>query len=139
MKKMTYAVAIENAIGVLSLLDSTECDRDETIACLEALRESLAKRSNRSDEAKAKQNAKRKEKTAKERAALMEQVLPILRECLSQSNEGMTAKELYESCAESLPEGFTASKVQYILLHEMADEVVKTEKKGKPNIYQMKG
>lgn len=138
MKKMTYDAAIENAINVLSLLDSDECDRDATIERLETLRETLAKRSSHSDESKAKANAKRKEKNAKERAALMEKVLPVLRECLLQFSEGMTAKELYESCAKTLPEDFTSAKVQYILLHEMSDEIVKIEKKGKANIYQIK-
>ena len=94
--------------------------------------EQLSKPRKTSDEAK----AKAKDKRAKARAELMEQVLPIVREGVA---DGGTAKEIYERCADALPKDFTAAKVQYILLHEMADEVVKTEAKGKPNVYKMKG
>ena len=92
----------------------------------------LSKPRKTSDEAK----AKAKDKRAKARTALMEQVLPIVRES---AVIGGTAKEIYERCADALPADFTTAKVQYILLHEMADEVVKTEAKGKPNVYKMKG
>lgn len=92
----------------------------------------------RSDEAKAKASVKRKEANAKARAELMAQVLPILRDTMQEVGMAMTAKELFTACADQLPEDFTALKVQYILLHEMADEVVKTETKGKPNTYELK-
>ena len=65
----------------------------------------------------------------------MAQVLPILRDALT---EGGTAKEIFERCADALPADFTSAKVQYILLHELADEVIKTEVKGKPNTYRLK-
>ena len=94
--------------------------------------EQLSKPRKSSDEAK----AKAKDKRAKARTALMEQVLPIIREAVA---DGGTAKEIYERCADALPADFTDKKVQYILLHEMADEVVKTEAKNKPNVYTMKG
>lgn len=98
--------------------------------------EQLSKPRKSSDEAK----AKAKDKRAKARAALMEQVLPILRDGLSNYPDvGQTAKELYEGNRDVLPADFTAAKVQYILSHEMKDEVVKTEAKGKPNVYKMKG
>ena len=135
MKNMTYDAALKNAIEVMGLLDSDECDRDATIERLEALRQSLAKRGERSDEAKAKASAKRKENNAKERRALCAQVLPILREA---TIEGGTAKEIFERCKDMLPTDFTANKVQYMLLHEMANEVDKIEAKNKPNVYKMK-
>jgi hypothetical protein len=94
--------------------------------------EQLSKPRKTSDEAK----AKAKDKRAKARTALMEQVLPVIREGVA---DGGTAKEIYERCADALPADFTANKVQYILLNEMANEVVKTEAKGKPNVYKMKG
>ena len=40
--------------------------------------------------------------------------------------------------ANALPADFTAAKVQYILIHELADEVVKTEAKGKANVYTLR-
>lgn len=104
----------------------------EVVEVLTKIRDQIAKPRKSSDEAKAKAKAKR----ADARAALMEQVLPIIREGIA---DGGTAKEIYERCADALPADFTANKVQYILLNEMADEVEKTEAKGKPNIYMMKG
>jgi len=106
--------------------DAEVCD------ILTKIRDGIAKPRKVSDEAKAKAKAKR----ADARSALMAQVLPILRDALT---EGGTAKEIFANCAEMLPEDFTASKVQYILLHELADEVEKIEQKGKPNVYKMKG
>ncbi len=103
----------------------------EVIEVLTKIRDQIAKPRTTSDEAK----AKRKEKNAAARAALMEQVLPVIREGIS---DGGTAKEIFERCKESLPEDFSDKKVQYILLHEMADEVEKIEAKGKPNVYKMK-
>lgn len=107
---------------------------NDTAVCdvLTKIRDQIAKPHKTSDEAKAKAKAKR----VNERAALMEQVLPIVREGVA---DGGTAKEIFERCADALPADFTAAKVQYILLHEMADEVIKVEQKGKPNVYTMKG
>ena len=123
---MNYAIAaVTNSTEVLT-------NPDEIVEVLTKIRDQIAKPRKSSDEAKAKAKAKR----ADARAALMSQVLPIVRESVA---IGGTAKEIFERCADALPKDFTAAKVQYILLHEMADEVEKTEAKGKPNIYKMKG
>ena len=103
----------------------------EVVEVLTKIRDQIAKPRKTSDTAKANAKAKR----ADARAALMEQVLPTIREAVA---DGGTAKEIFERCADALPADFTAAKVQYILLHELADEVVKTEAKNKPNIYTMK-
>lgn len=132
--KMTYAVAIENAIAALSVLNSTECDRDATIERLEALRATLAKRGERSDEAKEKASIKRKTQTAAKRAELCAQVVPILRDVITTD---MTAKEIFTAAQDRLPQDFTVGKVQAILLREMASELVKTETKGKANTYRL--
>ena len=126
---ITRVDALNYAINAIDQCTETDA---EVVAILEKIRDQIAKSRKTSDEAKAKAKAKR----ADARAALMEQVLPIVREGVA---DGGTAKEIFERCADALPEDFTAAKVQYILLHEMADEVVKTEAKGKPNIYKMKG
>lgn len=97
----------------------------------------LSKPRATSDEAKVRANAKRKEQTAQARNALMEKVLPVLREGLTHTQIGVTAKELYDLAKSNLPEDFSAAKVQYVLLHEMASEVVKEEAKGKANIYRL--
>ena len=123
---LNYAItAVTNSTEVLT-------NPDEIVEVLTKIRDQIAKPRKTSDEAK----AKAKDKRAKARAALMEQVLPIVRKGVA---DGGTAKEIFERCADALPADFTANKVQYILLNEMANEVVKTEAKGKPNVYTMKG
>ena len=92
----------------------------------------------KSEEAKAKANALRKEKTAAARAELVAKVAPILREGLSHTLEGLTAKELFAEVADKLPEDFTALKVQNVLLRDMREELVITEAKGKANTYALK-
>lgn len=110
---------------------SESCGDGEIVEILGKIRDQIAKPRKSSEEAKAKAKAKR----ADARAALMAQVLPVLRDALT---EGGTAKEIFERCADALPEDFTSAKVQYILLHELADEVVKTEAKGKANTYTLR-
>lgn len=127
---MTYAVALSTAIETVKDTMPDVAER------LTALRETLAKRSQRSEDSKAKASAKRKEQNAAKRAEMCAQVVPILRDVMTAD---MTAKEIFSAAQERLPQDFTTAKVQYILLHEMADEVDKIEQKGKPNIYKLKG
>lgn len=87
-----------------------------------------------SDEAKAARSAKQKEATAKARAELVAQVAPVLRKYLTAD---ITAKDLFEVAKSELPEGFSAPKVQNILIREMAPELVKTEAKGRANTYRL--
>lgn len=125
---MTYTAAIENAIRVLSASN----ENDETIERLQALSAALVKRNahKTSDAAKEKQAALRKAS----REAHVKAIIPIVRKAMT--SEPSTAKEIFERC-EGLPEDFTAAKVQYLLLHEMAEEVVKVEAKNKPNTYRL--
>ena len=123
---MTYTTAIENAIRALSASN----ENDETIERLQALSASLVKRNKTSDAAKEKQAALRKGA----REGLVNVVAPIVRKALT--SEPATVKEIFERCV-GLPVDFTAPKVQYLLLHEMAEEVVKAEAKGKPNTYRL--
>ena len=129
---LTRVDALNYAIAAVTNSNEVLTNPDEIVEVLTKIRDQIAKPRKTSDEAKAKAKAKR----ADARAALMEQVLPIIREGVA---DGGTAKEIFERCADALPADFTANKVQYILLNEMADEVEKTEAKGKPNIYKMKG
>ena len=129
---VTRVDALNFAIDELSKGGQVDTEYTEVVEILTKIRDQIAKPRKSSDEAKAKAKAKR----ADARAALMEQVLPVMRESVT---IGGTAKEIFERCADALPKDFTAAKVQYILLHEMADEVEKTEVKGKPNVYKMKG
>lgn len=125
---MTYAVALSTAI------DTMKDTMPEVAERLTALRGTLAKRSQRSDDSKAKASAKRKEQTAAKRAEMCAQVVPILRDVMTAD---MTAKEIFSAAQERLPQDFTVGKVQAILLREMKDEVVKTETKNKANTYRL--
>ena len=123
---LNYAIAaVTNSTEVLT-------NPDEIVEVLTKVRDQIAKPRKASEDSKARAKAKR----ANERAVLVAKILPIIREGVA---DGGTAKEIFERCADALPADFTVNKVQYILLHEMADEVVKTEAKGKPNVYKMKG
>lgn len=140
--KVTYTDALNTAIAILN---STEAYGEEVEALtattekLVALRDTIEKRNAKrgSDEAKAKVNAQRKAKNAQERKAVVDVVVPVLREGLTHTQIGLTAKELYEVTKDELPSDFSVAKVQYVLLHEMVDEVVKTEAKGKANTYRL--
>ena len=125
---MTYAVALTTAI------DSMKDTMPEVAERLTALRDTLAKRSQRSDDSKAKASAKRKEQNAAKRAEMCAQIVPILRDAITTD---MTAKEIFTAAQDHLPQDFTAAKVQAILLREMKDEVIKTESKGKANTYRL--
>ena len=123
---LNYAIAaVTNSTEVLT-------NPDEIVEVLTKIRDQIAKPRKSSDEAKEKAKIKR----ANARAELMTQVLPIIRDAIA---DGGTAKEIFERCVDALPDDFTSAKVQYILLHEMKDEVEKIEQKGKPNVYKIKG
>ena len=129
---LTRVDALNYAIAAVTNSTEVLTNPDEIVEVLTKIRDQIAKPRKTSEDTKARAKAKR----ANERAVLIAQVLPIVRESVT---IGGTAKEIFERCADALPADFTVNKVQYILLHEMADEVVKTEAKGKPNIYKMKG
>lgn len=131
---LTRVDALNFAIETISNIECYDDDvarHEEIVTILEKIRDQIAKPRKTSDETK----AKRKEKNAAARATLMEQVLPIIREGIS---DGGTAKEIFERCKDALPSDFTSNKVQYILLHEMKDEIEKIEAKNKPNVYKIK-
>ena len=137
----SYNITYQNVqFGDGHIGDSTETiNGAEVREVLSKMIAQLSKpRSPKSEEAKAKANAARKAKTAQVRAELIAKVAPVLREGLSHTLEGLTAKELFAEVADKLPEDFTALKVQNVLLREMREELVITEAKGKANTYRLK-
>ena len=115
-------------------------DATETVNGTE-VREVLSKmiaQLSKSPDAVKKANDARKEKTASARAELVAKVAPILREELTHTLQGVTAKELFDLTKQNLPADFTAPKVQNILLREMREELNITEAKGKANVYTLK-
>jgi hypothetical protein len=131
--KMTYTDALTFAIDTLSAMEQTE-QTAKVIEKMDALRTTYANRNaNRvpmSDEAK----QARKDATAAKRAELVAQVAPILRSVI---DHDMTAKEIFAAAQAQLPEGFTAPKVQNILIREMAPELVRTERKKGGDLYRL--
>ncbi len=137
--KVTYIDALNTAIAILNSTEAYGEDVEALNATTEklvALRDTIERRNEKrgSDEAKAKTNAQRKEKNAQERKVLMDKVVPVLRNHLTSD---ITAKDLYEVAKDELPSDFSTAKVQYVLLHELKDEVIKTEAKGKANTYRL--
>ena len=130
---MTKKDALSYAINAINVSCDAEPDQ-EAIQILQKMIDQLSKPRKTSDEAKAKAKAKR----ADARSKMLAEVLPVLRVALTGA-DGFTAKELYDRCADQLPADFTDKKVQYILLHDLAEEVIKTEVKGKANTYRIEG
>lgn len=136
--KMTYVDALNVAIATM-----TATEQDETTAkAIEKLEAMRTTYQNRSEKARTPVNqekrdaiaAKRKEATAKARAELISTVAPILRKHLTAD---VTAKELFAKASAELPEGFTAAKVQNILIREMKPELVRTERKKGGDTYRL--
>ena len=136
--KMTYVDALNLAISAMDYKAKCEDEAEaaQYVACSEkltAMKEQLMKRGTTSDKAK----EVRKAKTAAARAELVAKVAPVLREVLTHTQLGLTAKEIYSEAQTRLPEGFSVAKVQNILLREMAPELEKIEAKGKANTYRL--
>ena len=136
--KMTYVDALNVAIATMTATEQGETTA-KAIEKLEAMRTTYQ---NRSEKARTPVNqekrdaiaAKRKEATAKARAELISTVAPILRKHLTAD---VTAKELFAKASAELPEGFTAAKVQNILIREMKPELVRTERKKGGDTYRL--
>ena len=129
---MTKKNALTVALNALNLVNTDEAV--EARATLTKMVETLSTSRTLSDEAKAKQNELRKAKTAAARAELVAKVAPIIRAAMT--TEPQTAKEIFAKCV-GLPEGFTAAKVQNVLLRELRDSISVNEAKGKANTYNL--
>lgn len=118
--KMTYSEALEMAIYAMNYSANCE-DEDEAekyTVCAEklaALKEQLAKRHTSE-----KANDKRKAATVAARQELVAKVAPVLREVLTHTQLGLTAKEIFGEAQSRLPADFSVAKVQNVLLREMA-------------------
>lgn len=81
-----------------------------------------------------KLDARKAEKQATQ-GALYEAAHDIVMQTLDGVTEPVTVAEIYASCADSLPEGFSKNKLAYALRTYWANEVVKHE--GKVNAYTL--
>lgn len=76
-------------------------------------------------------------KTAEKKQAnrsLYDQAKEVVLNALS--NEPMTISQLFDKCADALPEGFTRGKMQYAILNYWSDEVVKIDNGKSANQYR---
>lgn len=131
------ALTIARNIYASSTTDATTAEVQQVLDVLDKMIDQLSKVRTVSPEAKEAANAKRKDATAKERAGLVAMVAPILRDVLTHTQQGMTAKEIFSDAASRLPADFSAPKVQNILLREMRPELEIIEAKGKANLYRL--
>ena len=101
---------------VLEHFDTTDTEVLTTIA---KIRDQLAKSQVVTEEKAARRNSVNKEKRAIARAKEMEVFLPRVRDTFAKFNipNGITVKELADAMNEP------PQRVQYVLLHEMKDEV----------------
>ena len=131
---MTYISALTTILSDSNITLTDEC-RD----ALQRLNDQLTKRRNRPEADKTQVNERRKAATAAARAELVAKVAPIITQFMpTEVGAEMTVKEIAEAAKSALPEGFTAAKVQNVLLRELADKVIKIERKGKPMLYRLK-
>lgn len=76
--------------------------------------------------------------TAKSRANadLYATAMPIVEKAIDATPH--TVKEIFALCEKELPNGFTANKVQYLILHQLADKVDKHDNGKNANTYTRK-
>ena len=145
---MTKKVALNVALNLINdALDATtEDDLTEYVQELKDAKDTVAlmieqvsKKHAISDESKAKANEKRKIANANARAELVAKVAPVLREVLSHTLQGMTAKDIFADAQAKLPSDFTANKVQNVLLREMREELEIIDNGRNAKTYRMRG
>ena len=85
---------------------------------------------------KAKKAETRKAEQKAERVNAYAEAHNVIMSVIADATAAVTVAEIYESCKDELPEGFTKNKISYALRNYWASEVVKTE--GKVNTYQLK-
>ena len=79
------------------------------------------------------------EKSAEKASVKMnayEQAKPVVLSAIADT--ALSVKNIFAACEDELPDGFTASKIQYGLLHYWTDEVVKIDNGKAPFTYQAK-
>lgn len=84
-------------------------------------------------------NEQRKVNNAQKRAEMLKEMLPVLREVLSHTLQGMTVKDITNDFADKWTGAFmTPAQIQYILLHDMKDEVEVIKNGRNANTYRLR-
>ena len=79
---------------------------------------------------------KRATEKSRANANLYAAAMPVVEKTLSDTP--MTARQIHAACYKELPESFTANKVQYLILHQLADKVEKHDNGKNANTYTRK-
>lgn len=143
--KMTKSEAMMVAMNVIDdymniseeLTDAQREKLNKAHEVLASYKATLDKPRTVSPETAAKREAAAEAKKAETKAArakLVAEVAPILRKYLVTD---LTAKELFEVAKGELPEDFTSGKVQNILIREMKEETIRTERKKGGDTYRL--
>ena len=83
-------------------------------------------------------NEQRKVENARERAYKMSKVGPSVREILSHTLQGMTAKDIFADFSANPSYHLTLPQLQYILLHDMKNEVEVIKNGRNANTYRLR-
>ena len=84
-------------------------------------------------------NEYRKKENAQKRAEMLKDVLPILREVLSHTQLGMTVKDITTDFEQKWTGAYmTPAQIQYILLHDMKNEVEVIKNGRNANTYRLR-
>ena len=132
MANITYTTAINYVME--------HYDLPENIAeKMTALREMVEKRNahHGSDESREKAAAKRKDKTAAERAAYLNEIVPLVRTGID--GTARTADEILERVKNVVPTEFSIAKLRYMLSHnELGDDIIVVGNGRNPKTYYIK-
>lgn len=86
-----------------------------------------------------KRYVERKAENAQKRAEMLKDVLAILREVLSHTRAGLTVKEIASDFEQKWTGTYmTPAQIQYILLHDMKDEVEVLKHGRNANTYRLR-
>lgn len=135
-KKLALTVArnlINDALDATTEDDLTEYVQElkDTLTTVEEMLSQIDKNSLR--------NEQRKVENAQKRAEMLANVLPVLREVLSHTLQGMTVKDITNDFADKWTGPFmTPAQLQYILLHDMKDEVEVIKNGRNANTYRLR-
>ena len=84
-------------------------------------------------------NEYRKKDNAYKRAEMLKNIFPVLREVLSHTQVGMTVKDITSDFEQKWTgESMTPAQIQYILLHDMKNEVEVIKNGRNANTYRLK-
>ena len=138
---MTQELALTVARNLINdaLNATTEDDLPEYVQELKDARDKIKDMIAQIEREK-KRSTERKVENAHKRAEMLKDVLAVLREVLSHTQIGMTVKDIVSDFDEKWTGVImTPAQIQYILLHDMKDEVEVIKNGRNANTYRLRG